>query len=86
MLNGPNPATVPGRDPDISRNIPTAPLLAPERKVREKPSAAASPRKRGLFHIYTYTFDLSIYTRPKFSIYLSRDLRLTFFFSVWHAS
>ena len=38
-FNAPSTATVLGRDPEMRRNVPTAPLLAPQSKVRE-PSAA----------------------------------------------
>ena len=37
MFNAPSTATVLGRDPDMRhRNVPTAPLLAPQPKAREK--------------------------------------------------
>ena len=34
-FNAPSTATVLGRDPDMRQNFPTAPLLAPQPKVRE---------------------------------------------------
>ena len=36
----PSNATALGRDPDMRRNVPTAPLLFPEPKMRERTSAA----------------------------------------------
>ena len=54
-FNAPSTATVLGRDPDMRRNVRTAPLLAPQPKVRERTLGrrrAASLKKHNLHMLY----------------------------------
>ena len=48
-----------GRDPDVRRNVQTDPLLTPQPKAQEKPSAAeqqhAKKKKVHILHILSHT-------------------------------
>ena len=57
-FKAPNTATVPGRDPDIRRNVPTTPLLAPQPKMRAKnpplPEIRMPKKQMHIIHIQVY--------------------------------
>ena len=55
-LNAQSTATALGRDPDMHCNVPTAPLLDPQPKMRDKISAAGEhhEKKMCMFYIYIY--------------------------------
>ena len=57
-FNAPSTDTVLGRGPDVRRNVPTAPLLTPQRKARGRTLGrrrAECLKKQNVYYIYSYS-------------------------------